>query len=663
MKLYCPECKSVFEDEELELCPKDSSRLFTLEADIEDPLLGATIDSRFKIEKLLGRGGMGAVYLGVQLSVGRKVAVKVLRNELIDREVALERFYRESKIISGLSHPNIVRLIEFGQDRERDLLYLVMELVDGFNLGDILETGRMRVALALEIVYQVCGALTEPHALDVIHRDLKPDNLLIVPISDGTIQVKVLDFGIARALETNTQLTATGMVCGTPQYMAPEQAQNSELGPGTDLYALGVMLYEMLCGQPPFTGQNSLQVMLQQIQTTPPPLRNYLPPSALPDEVEDLVKDMLAKGVEGRPQSAREVRDRIDKIRRLYDLDPVRIDPDLPREQMFDEWVLEALPTVGGKLSQTEALRRETGMQPRHKHSTHTTDERRQLESAETGMMGGAAMTSPVSDAARVRIQEDAYGRRDMAASAGGTSDFNDWSSSPSGSKRESTESTPGVSHVQDERLTPSTNTYAAPAKEGKNSGLFAVLGVVLVGILLAGGVAVGLVLNSLSKPGDDNTQEPEVIATTEPNNTVNETSVAAQTTVVDKQPEEIKETTPKETTPAAQTTAKVEKAPEKDKPEEVKKAPEKKAVVKKAPEKKEPEKKAPEKEEKTAATDTTPEKKEPEKTIAADAVKKNPTIEKKPEIKKNPGLGNLFGDSKPKKKDDKKKLENYFNK
>jgi|GEM_PF-1732621 len=662
MKLYCPECKSVFEDEELELCPKDSSRLFTLEADIEDPLLGATIDSRFKIEKLLGRGGMGAVYLGVQLSVGRNVAVKVLRNELIDREVALERFYRESKIISGLSHPNIVRLIEFGQDRERDLLYLVMELVDGFNLGDILETGRMRVALALEIVYQVCGALTEPHALDVIHRDLKPDNLLIVPISDGTIQVKVLDFGIARALETNTQLTATGMVCGTPQYMAPEQAQNSELGPGTDLYALGVMLYEMLCGQPPFTGQNSLQVMLQQIQTTPPPLRNYLPPSALPDEVEDLVKDMLAKGVEGRPQSAREVRDRIDKIRRLYDLDPVRIDPDLPRENMFDEWVLEALPTVGGKLSQTEALRRETGMQPRHKHSTHTTDERRQLETADTGVMGGA-MTSPVSDAARVRIQADAHGRRDMAASGGASGGFGEPTSPPAGN-RQSTESTPGVpqAEAQAERPTASTNTYAA-ADEGKNSGLFAVLGVVLVGILLAGGVAVGLVLNNLSKP-DGETSDPDAIATSETNDTANETTPVTTPPVVaeEKKPEEVKETTPKETTPAAQTTAEGEKAPEKDKPEEVKKAPEKKKVVKKTPEKKEPEKKTPEKEEKTAKTETTPEK-TPEKTVSVDTVKKTPTIEKKPEIKKNTGLGNLFGDSKPKKKDDKKKLETYFNK
>ncbi len=272
MKLYCPECQSVYEDISLAQCPVDDAKLFMVEVAVEDPLIDAVIDGRFKIESKLGQGGMGAVYTGIQLSVGRKVAVKVLRDELSDRELALERFYRESKIISELTHPNIVRLVDFGQDRERDLLYLVMELVDGFNLGDMLERGRFKVAMALEVVYQVCGALTEPHARGVIHRDLKPDNLLVVPISDGTIQIKVLDFGIARALEGNAQLTATGMVCGTPQYMAPEQAQNQAIGPSTDLYALGVILYEMLSGAPPFHGQNSLQVMLQQIQRAPEPV-------------------------------------------------------------------------------------------------------------------------------------------------------------------------------------------------------------------------------------------------------------------------------------------------------------------------------------------------------------------------------------------------------
>lgn len=386
MKLYCPECKETFDDVTLTSCPHDDARLFALDNEEQDPLLGAVIDQRFRIEKKIGQGGMGAVYAATQLSVGRQVAVKVLKKELVDREVALERFYRESKLTSELSHPNIVKLIDFGQDRDRDLLYLVMELVSGVNMGDLLEQGRMRVPLALEIVYQVCGALTEPHAQGIIHRDLKPDNMLIVPISDGTIQIKVLDFGIARALEANTQLTATGMVCGTPAYMAPEQAQNQDISAETDLYALGVILYEMLCGVPPFQGQNSLQIMLQHIQIAPKPLSHYIPPSALPDEVEELVHDMLSKDPSGRPKSARDVRTTIEKIKRLYNLEAVRIDPDAPHEHLFDDMILSPLPGLSGNPSQTEALRRETDLERQIGASSYTTDERHQIGLADTSL-------------------------------------------------------------------------------------------------------------------------------------------------------------------------------------------------------------------------------------------------------------------------------------
>jgi serine/threonine-protein kinase len=376
MKLYCPECKTIYDDPSLTICPKDRAKLFHLEAEEGDPLIGEVIDGRFQIDKLLGRGGMGAVYIATQLSIGRKVAVKLLRSELLDREVALERFYRESKIISDLSHPNIVRLIDFGQDRQRNLLYLVMELVDGINLGDLLEQGRLRVALALEIAYQVCGALTEPHKRGVIHRDLKPDNLLLVPVSDGTLQVKVLDFGIARAVEGHTQLTATGMVCGTPAYMAPEQAQNMEIDDRTDLYALGIILYEMLSGVPPFDGANSLQIMLQHIQVAPAPLAGRLPPGALPRDVEDLVNDMLSKDPAGRPASARAVRDRIDQIRRTHQVDALRLDVDRPRDQLLAPFILPKLPSVAGRSGRliTEGLRRETGME-RQPGASHSTDE------------------------------------------------------------------------------------------------------------------------------------------------------------------------------------------------------------------------------------------------------------------------------------------------
>jgi serine/threonine protein kinase len=361
MKLFCPECRSTFDDSET-VCPNDGTRLYRLDP-ADDPLVGATLDDRYRIDWLIGEGGMGAVYRGIQLSVNREVAIKVLRAELNDREVALERFFREAKLVSELSHPNIVRVVDFGQDHDRDLLFLVMEMVRGVSLGDLLERGRLRANFALELAYQVCGALTEPHDTGIVHRDLKPDNLLLVPVSDGTIQVKVLDFGIARALERNTRLTATGMICGTPAYMAPEQSRNQELDARTDLYALGVLLYEMLAGLPPFSGQSSLQIMLKHIQEEPARLRDILPPSALPERLEDLVHDMMSKDRDARPQSAHEVRKRIEALRTEFDFDPVRVDATLEEEEMFEEWLLPSLPTADeATRSETQALRRETGL-------------------------------------------------------------------------------------------------------------------------------------------------------------------------------------------------------------------------------------------------------------------------------------------------------------
>ncbi|RVU42717.1 serine/threonine protein kinase [Lujinxingia sediminis] len=359
MTLYCPQCQQRF-DGDLEICPSDGSRLFHLDSPdaVPDPLLGQVIDERFRIERLLGVGGMGAVYAGVQLSVNREVAIKVLRPEVSDREKALERFFREAKVVSELSHANIVSLFDFGQDRQRDLLYLVMELVRGISLGDLLERGRFRVNMALEVVYQVCGALTEPHARGIIHRDLKPDNLVMLPVSDGTVQVKVLDFGIARALEQSTQITKTGMICGTPAYMAPEQAQNHAIDGRTDLYALGIILYEMLSGMVPFTGDTSLQILFSHVQKSPPSLRHMLPAGSLPDDIEALCYRMLSKDPVERPGSAREVRDEIDQLRMRHQLRPVRLDVDRQDLGAFEPWLMPHLEGAGrGGLSATEARR------------------------------------------------------------------------------------------------------------------------------------------------------------------------------------------------------------------------------------------------------------------------------------------------------------------
>ncbi len=362
--LYCPECSTHYDDDSLRNCPNDGARLYKMDKAGKDPLLGSVVDNRFRIDSVIGEGGMGTVYRGQQLSVGRDVAIKVLRADLSHKQVALERFFREAKTISNLNHPNIVRLIDFGQDRDLDVLFLAMELVRGFNLADLIAGGRLRTRIALDVLYQACGALTEPHNSGVIHRDLKPDNILLVPMSDGTIQTKVLDFGIARALEQNTQITATGMICGTPAYMAPEQAQNEELDARADLYAMGVIFYEMLSGWPPFSGTSSLQIMLKHIQENPTPLRDLVPPGTVIPPVEDLVDQLMHKERDERPNTAREVRELIERVRREIEFDRIHVEAGMSLEEAREAWLLPKLPIKKGtKSGPTEVFRRETGME------------------------------------------------------------------------------------------------------------------------------------------------------------------------------------------------------------------------------------------------------------------------------------------------------------
>lgn len=591
MKLFCPECQSTFEGNEFEMCPEDGARLYSLEVQT-DPLVGATIDERFRVGSMLGQGGMGAVYKGVQLSVNRDVAIKVLRPELLQRELALERFYRESKIISELSHPNIVRLIDFGQDRERDLLYLVMELVNGVDLGGLLEKGRMRAAFALEIIYQVCGALTEPHARGVIHRDLKPDNLLLVPVSDGTIQAKVLDFGIARALETNTQLTADGMVCGTPQYMAPEQAQNMEIGPPTDLYALGTLLYEMLCGVPPFYGNNSLQVMLQHIQTSPERLSKMLPKGAMPIEIESLVNDMLAKDPAARPQHARDVRDRIDKIRRKYDMELVRIDPNMDRDEMFSSYILPKLPGTHreGPMSYTEMLQRETGLDDIASFTSANTADAQVVDD----------MTTPLSEVKRNEIFSDGppqhQGRADDSArfardpSTGNIISERDLDMKLTVPKTPAARpgidvQSPSPAHAP---YATAPTPYSKPA--AKRGGLYALLGLVVLFVLAAVGVIGVLMLKEdTSKPEQPiAVVDPVVLPTAEvPDPT---TKPPSEPEVVPKDPLELTaKTEPKISAPVKVKPVVVKKTNPKTSPKKkpvvAQPKPEPKLVVKKTPE------------------------------------------------------------------------------
>lgn len=274
---------------------------------------GDVIDGRFRLERVLGEGGMGQVFEATQLSVDRRVAIKTIRGEA-DSPVGRERFFREARALSALSHPGVVQLVDFGSDEESAALWIAMEFIEGLPLSSLLSLGRVRVDTALEVARQIASALSDAHAHGIVHRDLKPDNVMLRTGADARLQVKLVDFGIALPTTTDeSKLTKTGAVAGTPYYMSPEQAQALEVGPPSDLYSLGVILFEMLVGQRPFQADTPLAVMLKHVSQPAPKLAEFSQ-MGFATEVEALVGALLEKAPADRPLSAEVVSDRIDAI-------------------------------------------------------------------------------------------------------------------------------------------------------------------------------------------------------------------------------------------------------------------------------------------------------------------------------------------------------------
>jgi serine/threonine-protein kinase len=293
-------------------------------------LVGMELDGRYALRAVLGEGAMGVVFRATQLSIQRDVAIKVLKLGTFRDDASLDRFRREMEIISTLTHPNVVRLLDSGVDDALGVFYLAMEFIEGVSLGDMLYDAPRRVKpeLALEIVYQVCAGLTEPHRAGIVHRDIKPDNVLLQIASDDTVRLKVVDFGIAKAAADDERVTATGVIVGTPAYMAPELCRaTGELDARTDLYALGVMLYELLTGFVPFQADTSLAVMLKQVSEPPPPLSTFLDIEITAQaRIQELIHALLDKEPARRPPSAREVRRMIDALRDDAGMGRVRVD-------------------------------------------------------------------------------------------------------------------------------------------------------------------------------------------------------------------------------------------------------------------------------------------------------------------------------------------------
>ena len=273
------------------------------------PRAGATLSGRYKLERLIATGGMGQVWEATDNRLGRRVAVKVLKQEFSSDPEFLERFRAEARTVAMLNHPGIAAVHDYGEtdiDGEGRTAYLVMELINGEPLNSVIKrTGRLSLRHALDMLEQTGRALQVAHAAGLVHRDVKPGNILITP--NG--QVKLTDFGIAKAVDA-APVTQTGMVMGTAQYIAPEQALGEDATAASDVYSLGVVGYEAVSGRRPFVGDGALTVAMKHIKETPAPL-----PSDLPPNVRELIEITLVKNPGMRYRSGGQFADAVAAVR------------------------------------------------------------------------------------------------------------------------------------------------------------------------------------------------------------------------------------------------------------------------------------------------------------------------------------------------------------
>jgi serine/threonine-protein kinase len=351
----CPKCGSEYADS-ISFCPNDGTATRPREgsggrAD-RDSFIGVVIDGRYRIDARVGEGGMGVVYRATHLVLKKLFAIKVMRGDQAHDPAIVQRFLQEARASSAIGHPNIVNISDFGTTGD-GAVYFAMEFLQGQTLAQAMDAGPLERGRALDIFAQIASALEAAHEAGIVHRDLKPENIFLKREPDNHDFVKVLDFGIAKVKNLSAKLTRTGMVFGTPHYMSPEQAAGQPVDHRSDIYSLGVIMYQVFTGQLPFDGDSFMDVMTKHMyEPVPPPNR---PGLELPPALEAIVLRALQKKPEQRQQTMRELRDELQNVRlgqpamsplpssvALAPNEPVRLSPQPERSAPATSTTLEA---------------------------------------------------------------------------------------------------------------------------------------------------------------------------------------------------------------------------------------------------------------------------------------------------------------------------------
>ena len=301
-------------------------------AESPDPRIGLVLQNRYRIEERLGAGGMGVVYMAERIGLGRRVAIKFLHADIAAQPQFRSRFEREARAMSKLHHPHCVSVIDFGVEGAP---YIVLEYVTGESLAHLLAKGPIPLRRALNIIRQILAGLAHAHNEGIVHRDIKPDNVILAEATGTGDHARLLDFGLAKV--TKRAGTASGLLgataMGTPSYMSPEQARGEDVDARSDLYSCGVMLYQMLTGKRPFTGSDPLDVLRAHVEDNPPRLSDSGTGIKFPEQLETVMAGALSKNPDSRYASAIDFSDALRSVQELPGVDEsaARIEATKPR--------------------------------------------------------------------------------------------------------------------------------------------------------------------------------------------------------------------------------------------------------------------------------------------------------------------------------------------